>query len=331
MMVSQNSCQISVIIPTRNRELLLRQTLDSLLGQQSLVGMTLQVIVVDDCSATPPRELLARYGEQLEALFLTENVGQNRARNAGIARATGKYLKFLDSDDILADGSLAREFALAEREQADIILSGWGTVTIDSLGNHDEATARIFSPPEMNPLPDMLLLGRAVPVAAALYRRSYLGELLWDPQVLKLTDWDWFCQAALRGGKIVSCQGVAYWWRQHSGERETQRPRISTARNFYRILGKVESSLRSSGRLTPPRARRLAQYYYKELRALCLYDRPLFHEILEKILLLDPEFVPAEEECQPYMRLLARLLGTKNALLLHTAVKKALKPGWEEM
>jgi glycosyltransferase involved in cell wall biosynthesis len=323
---SDNSCDITIIIPTHNRDLLLRQAVDSVLDQPTLAGIRLQIIVVDDCSAVPPRELLAGYGSEVESLFLPENVGQNPARNAGIARARGRYLKFLDSDDILMDGSLAQEFALAEKEQADMLLSGWGTVSMDPLGNHLDGTERRFPAPEMAPLPDTVLLGRAVPTSAALYRRSYLGDLLWDPLVLKLTDWDWFCQAALKGGKIVSRQGGAYWWRQHSGERETHRPRISTARNFYLILGKIESQLAGSGQLTQARGRRLAQYYYKELRTLCTYDRPLFYEILEKIRTLDPEFVPRDEERQLFMRLLARIVGTKNALLLHTAVKKGLKP-----
>jgi GT2 family glycosyltransferase len=319
-------CDISVIIPTYNRDILLKQALDSVLRQKSLDGIRLQVIVVDDCSTEPPRELLAGYGPVVEAVFLPEKVGQNPARNVGISRARGTYLKFLDSDDILVDGALAVEFAVAEEEQADMVLSGWGTVSMDHWGNHIAGTERTFPAPDMNPIPDALLRGRAVPVAAALYRRSYLGDLVWDPQVPKLTDWDWFCQAALRGGKIVSIEGAAYWWRQHSGDRETRRPRLSTAHNFYRILGKIETHLRAAGELSEPRARRLAQYYYKELRTLCLFDRPMFHEILDKIHALDPRFSPRDEEHQSFMRLLARVIGTRNALLLHTALKMALKP-----
>ena len=326
MIPDGNFVDISIIIPTYNRDILLRQALDSILCQSSLTSLRLQIIVVDDCSAAPPRELLMEYGQQVEVVFLTKNVGQNPARNAGIALARGTYLKFLDSDDILVDGSLAQEFTLAEARQADMVLSGWGTISMDHQGHHQDATARRFPAPDMNPMPDTLLKGRAVPVAAALYRRSYLGDLVWDPAILKITDWDWFCQAALKGGRIVSREGLAYWWRQHSGERETHRSRITAARFFYRILGKIENHLIRSGELTEPRARRMAQYYYKELRCLCLFDRPLFYTILTKIYSLDPHFYPRDEERQAFMRLLARIIGAKNALLLHCAVKQLLKP-----
>lgn len=326
MISSRDTCDISVVIPTWNRNHLLRQTLDSLLRQQSLDGVRLQVIVIDDCSAAPPRELLAEYGAEVEAVFLERNAGPIPARNVGIGRARGTYLKFLDSDDILVDGVLAREFAAAETEPADMVLTGWGTVSMDEQGNHVAGTERTYPVPRMEPLYDAILRGRSVPISAALYRRSYLGELVWDTAVTKLSDWDWFCQAALRGGRIVSLDEVSFWWRQHHGERETKRPRLSTSHNFYRILGKVEARLRAAGELTEPRAKRLAQYYYKELRCLCLFDRPMFYAMLEKIHALDPHFYPVSEERQPVMRLLARLIGTKYALLLHTALKQALKP-----
>jgi len=91
------------------------------------------------------------------------------------------------------------------------------------------------------------------------------------------------------------------------------------------ILEKLELALEESGLLTPARRRRLAQYFYKEMRVLCLHDKPRFHRGLRRIYELDPGFVPRDEERQWWMRALCRLLGVKRALSLHSAAKKLIK------
>ena len=44
---------------------------------------------------------------------------------------TGKYVKFLDSDDVLCPGTLKDELRLAEDNATDMVISGWGNVQID--------------------------------------------------------------------------------------------------------------------------------------------------------------------------------------------------------
>lgn len=317
---------ISVIIPTYNRDVLLLQAIDSCLASQSQ-ALRLQVIVVDDCSTIDTRSVLARYAGEIESLYLTENHRQCRARNSGMGRARGKWIRFLDSDDTLEPGSLAREVALGEATGADMVVSGWGTVDIDNQGNRIARTERVFPAPDMIPIIDAVLHGKAVPTGAALYRRSSLGSIRWDPEIQKLDDWDFFCQAALQSRSIARFDATAYWWRSHHGERVSRTSMIINARDVYRILGKIETFLIDTNQMTEPRARRLAQYYYKELRVLCVHDRPAFYRVLDKIHALDPDFVPAGEERQAFMRVLARLIGTKNAVLLHTKIKTTLAMG----
>ena len=70
---------------------------------------------------------------------------------------------------------------------------------------------------------------------------------------------------------------------------------------------------------------RLAQYFYKELRVLSLHDRDAFEAAAEHIRSLDPSFQPRDEERQRLMRIMARIVGFRNAVLLHSAIKRALK------
>jgi glycosyltransferase involved in cell wall biosynthesis len=281
--------------------------------------------VVDDCSGDQTREVLARYSGRLETVLLSRNVGQCTARNVGLTKAAGYYVKFLDSDDVLEKGVLAEEVALADQKGADLVVSSWGTVSLDDNGRVSAGTEKLWPAPNMTPLPDSVLWGCAAPTAAVLYRKSYIAGLEWDPQISKLDDWDWFCRAALRMGKIVTLDHVSYWLREHAGPRLTSSSSLlENAISHHRILHKIEGILRQSDALTPARSRRLAQYFYKELRVLCLYDRPAFEEAVTHILALDPGFYPVEEERDRYMRAAARVIGFRRAILLHSSIKKRI-------
>jgi hypothetical protein len=113
--------------------------------------------------------------------------------------------------------------------------------------------------------------------------------------------------------------------REHGGARMTNTTMLANAREHHRILEKIEERLAADGVLTPLRRRRFAQYFYKEMRVLSLYDRHAFDTAALHIRELDPNFQPRDEEQQQLMRAMARLLGFRNAILLHSAIKRAVK------
>jgi glycosyltransferase involved in cell wall biosynthesis len=313
------SVTVSVIIPTFNRARLLGEAIDSCL-RQDIAG--LEVVVVDDASADATGAVLERYGDQIVAIRAPEKIGVNEARNLGINAARGEFLKFFDSDDVLVEGALAEEVRIAQEQDADIVVSGWGEVHLDARGDEIPGTRREFAAPTMEPVVDAILAGRAVPTGAALYRSAYVGGMRWDTDVSALDDWDWFCRAALRNGRIVSrARGSAYWWRHHPGPRVTDRSLRENAVAHHHHLRKIEAILKECGALSRERSRRLAQYYYKELRVLKRFDAERFEWALRHIFELDPEFVPVDEEHSATIRLLSRALGVRRTLALYGAAK----------
>ncbi len=90
------SAPISVIIPHFNRCKLLACALESI-RKQTL--QPLEIIVVDDASEPYHREELRKFESFARILYLDENIGPGKARNAGVASAKGEYLAFLDDDD----------------------------------------------------------------------------------------------------------------------------------------------------------------------------------------------------------------------------------------
>ena len=294
---------ITIIIPVFNRPQLVREAIESARGEAS------EIIVVDDCSTDGTWEVVNSL-PGIRAIRMERNSGQSAARNAGLDAAHGKYVKFLDSDDVLVAGHLAKELARAEAENADIVISGW-------------RVERDYEPPMFDNVIDDVLAGKAVPTSAALYLRS--KALRWDPALRKLDDWDYFCQSALGATKIAREPGVSYVMREHGGERATNVSMLANAREHHMILMKIETRLEAEGKLTAARRRRLAQYYYKEIRVLCLNDRDAFEAAMRHIDALDPQFRPLDEERQRWMRVIARVLGARRAVLLHSAVKRLLR------
>lgn len=97
--------KISIIIPVYNCEKYLKQCLDSALVQ-TIDG--LEVICVDDGSTDRSAEIIRRYQarDRRIVLFQQENQGAGAARNLGIQKSKGKYVAFLDADDLYPDASV---------------------------------------------------------------------------------------------------------------------------------------------------------------------------------------------------------------------------------
>ena len=113
-MVYRPQTMVSVIIPTHDRATVITRAIDSVLAQE---GVELEVIIVDDGSTDDTREVIAsRYGDDERVVYLfQERAGVAGARNAGLARARGELVAFLDSDDVWRPGKLALQLACLAR------------------------------------------------------------------------------------------------------------------------------------------------------------------------------------------------------------------------
>src|ERR1039457_1334097 len=87
---------VSVIIATHNRASLVGEAIDSVLSQSEPVR---ELIVVDDGSSDATREQLFRYGDRIRSFFCPQG-GASAARNFGIQAAQGRWIAFLDDDDV---------------------------------------------------------------------------------------------------------------------------------------------------------------------------------------------------------------------------------------
>ncbi len=112
----------SVVIPTLNRSHILGNVLDVLLNEEY---KAFEVIIVDDGSADGTDNFVQSYLSDVRFIYhFQENKGVSAARNKGVSLAKGKYLIFLDSDDIPAPTILTDFFnRLKEKENCLLLFS----------------------------------------------------------------------------------------------------------------------------------------------------------------------------------------------------------------
>lgn len=112
--------KVSVIIPVYNTAAYVRQAIESVCRQTL---KELEIIVVNDGSTDGSAALLhelARTDGRIR-LYEQENQGLSAVRNVGMARATGRYLYFMDSDDLLEADALELCYAKCEAEELDFV------------------------------------------------------------------------------------------------------------------------------------------------------------------------------------------------------------------
>lgn len=100
---------VSIIMPAYNSEMYIRETLESVFKQDYAKW---ELIIVDDCSTDNTRDIIREYQkktDKIRLICLPKNQGVANARNTAIKDARGRYIAFLDSDDIWVSDKLSKQ------------------------------------------------------------------------------------------------------------------------------------------------------------------------------------------------------------------------------
>ena len=111
---------ISVVVPIYNSEEYLSECLDSLVNQSK---NDIEIICVDDGSTDSSSKLIKKFAENDQRIILLhqENQGQSVARNTGVSYSIGRYIYFIDSDDILDTHAFEKLYEKMELEKLDVL------------------------------------------------------------------------------------------------------------------------------------------------------------------------------------------------------------------
>lgn len=155
--------RVSIIIPCYNHSHFLPRTLASIEAQA--MNNELEAIIVDDGSLIPV-SVCNNYPFPV-TVIRQENQGLSSARNAGIKRARGQWIKFLDADDELLEKCISRQVAGLEPNHKAINVIGYEEVDSES------GSSFVNYPQFGNPVESILLVNLA-PIHCFLYPRTML-------------------------------------------------------------------------------------------------------------------------------------------------------------
>jgi CDP-glycerol glycerophosphotransferase len=140
---------ISLVVPVYEVEAYVRPCLDSILAQ---TFEDLELIVVDDHSSDRCGEIADEYAahdRRVRALHLEANSGLGRARNAGLALATGEYTWFVDGDDWLADDAMRAVVARLTETDPDVLVVDHARAYLDGSTKRNRLAAVLHEAPEV--------------------------------------------------------------------------------------------------------------------------------------------------------------------------------------
>lgn len=273
---------VSIIIPTYNRLWCLPAAIETCREDKCSV----EIIVVDDGSTDGTWEWL-RQQQNIVALQQS-NQGKCAAVNRAFAVAKGKYIRFLDSDDQLLPGANDEQFALAEANNADIVVSGYLLV--------DERSQMLRKQP-WTVCDDFIAqqLGEcdSSHYSAYLFKKSFIGDIPHREEFAYRDDRLFVLEAALKHPKVAIHEGFAL---QHTQHRQARLQVSSGAKhalqntqhvNLYRvILGR----LKEQGEFDLRRIKAAEKILWPVIHWIARYDIDEAATVLNWLKDLDPEF-----------------------------------------
>lgn len=229
---------ISVIMPVYNAEKTLADAVRAVLAQDM---PDLELLLIDDGSTDGSGQIARTLAARDARIRLVSqpNKGICAARNAGLARAAGRYLAFCDDDDLFLPGALRRLYTLAEQTGADVVRGGYRLLRQRPDGGMSElphppgepcrleGTTRLYGPFLQNSGPQF--------VWNALYRRQAVEGICFDERCRSgLEDFVYNAAVYARVGLVVYDPTPVY--RHHERVGST-----STCRSAEALQGRIDA------------------------------------------------------------------------------------------
>lgn len=240
--------KVSVIIPVYNVEKYLRECLDSVVNQTL---SDIEIICIDDGSIDNSRRILYEYAKKDSRIIVLEqkNQGAACARNLGIKIAKGKYISFLDSDDVFHLDMLKNAAYKAVKFDADIVI--YKAMSFDAytgkkvaLNDRFECLAKykneVFS---YKDIPDEIFNSFMVPAWNKLFKKELvLGKNIEFQNIRRSNDLYFTNKALVLAEKIILLDEYLVFYRTGM-QSNLQATNDRTPLAFYEALCELKTFL----------------------------------------------------------------------------------------
>lgn len=221
---------LSVIVPVYNGEATIGPCLDSILQQET--SCTVQLIVVDSDSTDGTAAVLERYRALPGVLLCNCSAPRSAAaaRNEGLRHAVGRWLMFVDSDDLLLPGAIRTLLEAAQRLDADVVQGGWQYLyTDDTHGPVQRYPAAVYTgaaAPERFELPGMPW--------GKVYRRELFAQVRFPAYYTCFEDAIIHFLVFRLAKTVASVPEMVYLWRKNpKGLTATSQHRPAAVQSYW--------------------------------------------------------------------------------------------------
>lgn len=163
-----NTPLVSIIMPSYNSELTIEDSINSIVNQNY---SNWELIVTDDCSSDNTLSILdicARKDRRIKVFKNVKNLGAGIARNKSIEMANGKYIAFLDSDDVWNCDKLNKQITFMEEKECFFTFSSYQKFSSSGDGSIVIAPSTVTY--------NQLLYGNVIGCLTAVYNAEALGK-----------------------------------------------------------------------------------------------------------------------------------------------------------
>ncbi len=226
----------SIIIPTYNRAHLIVKTLESVLSQSIPAK---EIIVVDNCSTDNTQSLLKSYIEKGRIRWLAHDRNYERAksRNTGLEAATGDYVTFLDSDDLLYPDCLKDARDAIVRNPTYKLFH-----CLYELVDSNRTVLHRYRYPSLKDCKKAIMWGNFLScIGTFLHREIYSNyRFSEDPTIIASEDWEFWIRV-MADYKLFRIEKTNCAIVHHPSRTVTQSNAEETARRRFRIIEKIKS------------------------------------------------------------------------------------------
>ena len=220
---------VTVLIPARNAEATLAETLESLATQ---TFRDFDVLLVDDASSDGTRAVAERFTDRLalRLLALPVNAGVAGALNLGLAQISSPYVARIDADDLALPTRLAQQHAYLQAHPGIDVCSS--AMELFYPGGA-QAGQLLVKPAGDSAIKTALVQYCALSHPACMLRRSFFDAVgLFDTQLDFAEDYDLWCRGALLGRHYANLPEALTRYRQHAGQVGQQKRQLQYTRDL---------------------------------------------------------------------------------------------------
>ena len=258
---------VSVIVPSYNSASFIEAAIRSIFSQ---IGISAEAIVVDDQGTDNTREILRALQPEYNALRVITRPpagGQATARNEGMAAAVGRYIAFLDSDDVFdGPGVLARWAAHADQHRLDISCAQFRVVQADGAVQPGRSVAPTGDVTTVSASPHLV---NVTSCWQLLYRTEFLRRhnLSFCSRLRQREDRLFFIDALLAAERVgvTSLSAVRHLIHSASSFRQINLDQLKQFNIHLHEMVEVHRRYTSAGRLSPSFAAANAHSYWRML------------------------------------------------------------------